>query len=72
MPKRINIKMILRKNPHVNQKELDAFARLGKELHNNGFRPRGYQLQLPFEKQFNTTDEKKIDSRTVNLSAIRH
>ncbi len=63
--------MILKKNPHINQKELDAFVELGEQLRKNGFRPRGYQLQQPSEKELRLVDEEKMDPRTVHISAIR-
>jgi len=71
MPKKLALKDILKKNPHIKKTELRKYSRLRKELLKQGFRPRGYQLLPPFERQFLETEENKTDPRTINLSAMR-
>lgn len=58
----------LKGNPYLNKKDPYAFAMLGEELRKNGLCRRGYQLLLPYEKQYNQAEKGKIDPRTVFLS----
>lgn len=71
MPKKLIIKEILIKNPHIKKSELRKFSQLGKELQKQGFRPKGYQLLPPYERRFMETDDDKSDPRTINLSSMR-
>ena len=71
MPKKFNLKNILKKNPHINKEDMAKSVSLAEELRKTGLRPRGYQLLSPFERQQVKTGDEEFDHRTVNLSAGR-
>ena len=71
MPKKFNLKNILKKNPHIKEEDVSRNASLAEELRRTGLRPHGYQLLSPHERHLVKTGEEEFDHRTVNLSAVR-
>ena len=73
MLKKADLKEILKKNPHVYQKDLEEYQILSKELSKAGIQPRGYQLAPPFVRHHIKDDsEEELDHRTINLTASRY
>ena len=70
MLKKEDIKEILKKNPHINIKDIEEHKKLSEELRKMGMQPRGYQLAIPFTRQcVKSESENKIDHRTKNLTS---
>jgi hypothetical protein len=69
MPKRLNLKDILNRNPHITEKEVLALGSVTEMLRQVGVHLRGYQLPSPYERRLAKPFEEESDSRTVNLSA---
>ena len=73
MQKKADLKEILKKNPHIFQKDLEEYQILSEELSNTGIQPRGYQLARPFVRQhIKDESEDELDHRTINLTASRY
>jgi hypothetical protein len=68
MQKKFNIKDILKRNPHISQKDVNSLDALTEELHKAGMHSRGYQLPSPHERQHAKSYEEDTDYRTINLS----
>ena len=73
MPKKTDLKEILKKNHHINKKDLEEYQVLSEELHKLGIQPRGYQLATPFlRKDIKVNNEEETDHRTVDLTSSRY
>jgi hypothetical protein len=57
MVKKIDLKKILKKNSHISKEALDNSMALSEELRKMGFKPRGYQLAMPFERRYNKIED---------------
>jgi hypothetical protein len=51
MPKKINLKKILKSNPRVDEKKLAEGHELLEKLRMLGVRKRGYRLALPYSRR---------------------
>jgi hypothetical protein len=57
VPKKLNVKKLLKANPSVDAKKLLEAIKLMRELKESGVVPRsGYNLALPFSKRVVQTD----------------
>jgi hypothetical protein len=65
--KKVTLKEILKKNPHIKASDLQKYEELKKDLQKLGFTSKGYQLARPYEKRYFVDDD--LDSRTVDLSS---
>lgn len=69
MPKKINIKNILKKNPKVDKRELEKGFELLENLKKMGLAKKGYKLVSPCERQrVQVNDGIAEDPRTIHLN----
>ncbi len=71
MSRKINLKKILKNNPHISKKDLDENRSLFEELRKAGVQPRGYQLAPPFTRRYAAGEEEKPDPRAIKLNISR-
>ncbi len=68
MPERIDLAEIVKKNPHIDPKQLRESMELLEELRSRGVSERGYQLVPPFSgRRVQVIDNSAEDPRTVHL-----
>lgn len=72
MHKQVDLKDILKKNPHINKEDLARNQDLAKELRKMGAQPRGYRLAPPFERKRAPIGKEDDDPRTIDLTVSRH
>ncbi len=68
MPQKLDLKEILKKNPHINPQKLAEAVKLTEQLRDLGVTKRGYRLASPLTRKRVTiyvSDE--FDPRTVQL-----
>ena len=68
MPRKVNIKEILKKNLHINAEQFKDSLQLTEELRKLGLTRRGYQLTSPLVRgRIHIVDDSDPDPRTVQL-----
>ena len=69
--KRIDLKDILQKNPHIDPNELKRNQALAEELSKMGVQRRDYQLPPAFDRRRVMVCDDNDDPRIINLSVSR-
>ena len=67
MPKKIDIKTILKNNPQIDIKKLKKGCKLSEELQNMGLEKKKYELATPYSRKRVVVEDSNEDPRTTHL-----